>query len=171
MAARIDSRALDLRSGSVVLAPLLVRVIEDLSPLATMRGARIETKLAADTIAIVGDDRAIERLLGRLLATLVAAAGAKERIGVAARIEERQVVIAFDRPRALADYSSEGLMQIDAEAAAEQIGAPLLGTGFALRLARNLAVELGGSLTIGGAALTLRLPAAFSEGMGQASTN
>ncbi|MDO7843031.1 sensor histidine kinase [Sphingomonas immobilis] len=171
MAARIDSRALDLRSGSVVLAPMLVRVIEDLAPLATMRGARVETRLASDTIAIVGDDRAIERLLGRLLATLVAAAGAKERIGVAAQIEERQVVIAFDRPEALADYSADGLMQIDAEAAAEEIGAPLLGTGFALRLARNLAVELGGSLTIGGAALTLRLPAALSEGMGQASTN
>ena len=39
-------------------------------------------------------------------------------------------------------------------------GAPLLGTGFALRLARNLAVELHGSLVIGDKALTLRLPAA-----------
>ena len=50
-------------------------------------------------------------------------------------------------------------------------GGPLLGTGFALRLARNLAAELRGSLTIGEQALTLRLPAVFSAAMGQASSN
>src|SRR3546814_10018622 len=36
-------------------------------------------------------------------------------------------------------------------------GALLLGTGFSLRLARNLAAELGGKLTIGAERLTLRL--------------
>jgi hypothetical protein len=39
----------------------------------------------------------------------------------------------------------------------------LLGTGFALRLAQNLAVELGGVLTIGVDRLTLRLPAADGQ--------
>ena len=44
----------------------------------------------------------------------------------------------------------------------------LLGTGFAFRLARNLAVELGGVLSFGSATLTLRLPAADTVIMGQA---
>jgi len=170
MAARIDTRALDLRDDAVPLAPLLGRVVGDLAPLADLRSATIDCRAAPD-IVIAGDDRAVERLIGRLLATLVASTEAGERIGVTARIEDMQAVIVFDRPRALAAYAAEGLLRIDAEAEAEQVGAPLLGTGFALRLARNLAGELGGSLTLGDSALTLRLPAAVSAGMEQAFSN
>ena len=47
----------------------------------------------------------------------------------------------------------------------------LLGTAFGLRLARNLAGELGGSLKIGEQRLTLRLPAALDHGVGQLSSN
>ena len=46
-----------------------------------------------------------------------------------------------------------------------------LGSGFALRLAINLARELGGTLVIGETRLTLRLPAAFAGDMGQAVIN
>jgi len=170
MAARIDTRALDLRQDAVPLAPLLARIVNDLAPLADLRSATIDCRAAPD-IVIAGDDRAVERLIGRLFATLLASTEAGERIGVAARIEGTQAVIVFDRPRALAGYAAEGLLHIDAEIEAEQVGAPLLGTGFALRLARNLAGELGGSLTLGDAALTLRLPAVVSAGMGQAFSN
>ena len=170
MAARIDSRALDLRPDVVVLAPLLARIVGDLGPLAALRSAVIDCRAAADVV-IAGDDRAVERLIGRLLATLVASAAAGERIVVSAVREDAQVVIVFDRPQSLAAYTAEALLQIDAENEAEQAGAPLLGTGFALRLARNLASELGGALTLGDTALTLRLPAAVTAGMGQASFN
>lgn len=170
MAARIDSRALDLRPDVVVLAPLLARIAGDLGPLAGLRSAVIECRAAPDAV-VSGDDRAVERLIGRLLATLVASAQAGERIVVAAVREDAQVVIMFDRPQSLAAYTAEALLQIDAEHAAEQAGAPLLGTGFALRLARNLASELGGALMLGDTALTLRLPAAVTAGMGQASFN
>jgi signal transduction histidine kinase len=170
MAARIDSRALDLREDVVVLAPLLARIVGDLGPLAALRSAVIDCRAAPDVV-IAGDDRAVERLIGRLLATLVASAQAGERIVVSAVREEALVAIAFDRPHALSAYTAEALLQIDAENEAEQAGAPLLGTGFALRLARNLASELGGALTLGDTALTLRLPAAVTAGMGQASFN
>ncbi|WBY08834.1 hypothetical protein PIB19_05275 [Sphingomonas sp. 7/4-4] len=50
----------------------------------------------------------------------------------------------------------------------EREDATLLGTGFALRLARNLARELGGSLVIEPSILTLRLPAAVNSQVGQA---
>jgi signal transduction histidine kinase len=170
MAARIDSRALDLRTDAVALTPLLARIVGDLGPLASLRSAVIQCRAAPDLV-VAGDDRAVERLIGRLLATLVASAQADEHIGVSAARDEGYVTIAFDRPRALASHTADALLQIDAEAEAERAGAPLLGTGFALRLARNLAGELGGALLLGDAALTLRLPAAVTVGMGQASFN
>ena len=171
MAARIETHALDLRPGDVPVAPLLDRIVADLAPLSTLRGTTLDCHVGDDTLAILGDDRAVERLIARLMATLVASGSAGERIGVAATRAEGIVSIVFDRPAALAAYAEETLLTIDAEVEFERDGAPLLGTGFALRLARNLAAELRGSLTIGDKALTLRLPAAFSADMEQVSSN
>jgi hypothetical protein len=106
------------------------------------------------------------------MATLVSSGSPGECIAVVACGEgDRTVALAFDRPRALGAYAEERLLTIDAEVEAEREGAPLLGTGFALRLARNLATELGGSLTIGEDSLTLRLPAAFLPHVEQVSQN
>uniref|UniRef100_UPI0035C9DD09 sensor histidine kinase n=1 Tax=uncultured Sphingomonas sp. TaxID=158754 RepID=UPI0035C9DD09 len=175
MAARLETHALDLRASDVPLAPLLARVVADLAPLATLRGTTLAPQLDDDTLAILGDDRAVERLIARLAATLVASGSAGERIGVVATGTDAAISIVFDRPRALAAYAEETLLTIDAEVEAEradaQGGAPLLGTGFALRLARNLAAELRGALVIGDKTLTLRLPAAFPAAMEQVSSN
>lgn len=169
MAARIETRALDLRPGDVPVAPLLARIAGDLAPLAAMRGAAIDQDVGNAALAIAGDDRAVERLVARIVATLVALAEDGERIGVSATSENGAVAIVFDRPAALADYGTEALLTIDAEA--EREGAPLLGTGFALRLARNLAVELRGHLAIGAKSLTLRLPAVEAHAMEQVSSH
>lgn len=170
-AARIEAHALELRPTDVPVALLLQRMALDLEPLATMRGTALSLDIAAGDVAIRGDDRAVERLFARLLAALVAAGSAGETISVRmGREGEETVAIHIDRPRALAAYAGDALLTIDAEAESEETGAPLLGTGFALRLARNLAVELGGSLTIAVDRLTLRLPAAFTHSVGQAST-
>lgn len=170
-AARIEAHALDLRATDIPVALLLQRIALDLEPLAALRGTALALDIAAGDVAIRGDDRAVDRLFARLLAALVAAGSAGETIAARmGREGDETVAIHIDRPRALAAYAGDALLMIDAEAEAEATGAPLLGTGFALRLARNLAVELGGSLTIGVDRLTLRLPAAFTHEVGQAST-
>ncbi|MEO5866179.1 MAG: sensor histidine kinase, partial [Sphingomonas sp.] len=134
--------------------------------------ATLQVDSSVDALAIAGDDRAVERLIARLLATVISSCGPGERIGVAATIDAAHTVeLVFDRPQALGAYPEERLLTIDAEIEAEREGAPLLGTGFALRLARNLATELGGSLTFGGNALTLRLPAALLPGVEQVSSS
>ena len=172
LAARIEGKALDLRAGRVELKPLLARIAGDLAPLAELRGTRLTLDEAMPALDLIGDDRAIERLIGRLMAALVAAGGRGEPIHViAAPGDDGMIAIRFDRPAALAAYAEDALFAIDAESEAEADGAPLLGTGFALRLVRNLAVELGGSFTLGDECLTLRLPAAVTSDMGQASTN
>lgn len=170
LATRIESRALDLRPSDVPLAPILVRVVKDLEPLATLRGAETTLDIGYDVIA-KGDDRVIERLVARLIAVLVSAARTGETIAVLATREDGDVVVRLTRPEALIVAAGTAApLAIDAEEEAAA-GAPLLGSGFALRLAMNLARELGGALIIGEARLTLRLPAAFAGDMGQASTN
>lgn len=166
LAARIDSAALSLVPGDIALRPVLVAIVDDLAPLAELRGSVIA--LPIDDLAVAGDRRAVERLLARLLATLVSASAQGERIGVrVAREPGEMVAVTMDRPHALAEYPGDSVLGIDDE----HEDATLLGTGFALRLARNLARELGGALLIGPESLTLRLPAAVNAQVGQAHLN
>jgi signal transduction histidine kinase len=163
LAARIDSAALALVPGQVSLRPLISGIADDLAQLAELRGSIIS--LPVDDLVVEGDRRAVERLLARLMATLVSASGAGERIGVQLALEsDAKVAITIDRPAALADYPGDSVLGIDDE----HEDSTLLGTGFALRLARNLARELGGSLVIAPESLTLRLPASVSGQVGQA---
>jgi len=172
MAARIESNALDLRATDVLVAPLIERIADDLKSLTQLRGTNLDLYISDDDLAVDGDDRAVERLVARLMATLVASGSPGERIGISAsRDVDAMVSITFDRPRALAAYAGDALLSIDAETESDREGAPLLGTGFALRLARNLAAELRGTLTIGDNALTLRLPAAVIEPVEQVSSS
>ena len=160
-AARIEGRALDLRPTTVPVLPLLDRMMHDLAPLAALRGATLSVSAPGGECDQLGADRAIERLVGRLMAALVSAGRPDERIGVLVRPVADTVTIEFDRPAALAAYPTDVLLSIDGEQ--EGDGAPLLGTGFALRLAQNLALELGGALTIGADRLTLQVPAAHAR--------
>jgi len=163
LAARIDSDALALSPDNVTLRPLLATIAEDLAPLLELRGSMIA--LPVEDMTVAGDRRAVERLLARLMATLVSASGPGERIGVRIALEsDQRVAVSIDRPTALADYPGDSVLGIDDE----REDATLLGTGFALRLSRNLARELGGGLVIGPASLTLRLPAAVNGQVGQA---
>ncbi len=117
------------------------------------------------------DDRAADRLIGRLLSALVSSCTRGERLQVLAmRDSDASVRVVFDRPAALAAVTPDSLLSLDAEREAAVPGAPLLGTGFALRLAQNLAAELGGLLVIEAERLTLRLPAAVPFEMGRASS-
>ncbi len=164
-AARIDTGALSLRIEAVPVAEILDRVRAALAPLIVSRDA----VLSIDGDAMVnGDAPALERLLNRLVATMLAAAVARETIAVTIRGGEAgSVQIAVDRPAALAAYPGDAVLEIDDEDTA----ASLLGTGFALRLVGNLAREMGGTLAIGHHRLTLRLPAAVERAVGKVQQN
>ena len=159
--ARIDALALRLYPGEVALQPLFARIGEELTELAALRGA--ELALPDGDAVVRGDARAIERLLSRMLATLLAAAEEGEGIGVAFAETGDSVAIAFDRPRAFAAHPGEAIFAID-DAGDD---AALLGTGFALRLVRNLARELSGALIVEAETLTIRLPAVVTKSLEQ----
>lgn len=168
-AARLDQQALVLRPGIVAVAPLLSRAAADLEPLMRLRGAIVDVDGGAPDLGIAGDEIAVTRIVNRLLSLVVSASAPGERLAVEAAPEAETVVLAFDRPRAFAALPGDALFALDSEDQGE--GAALLGAGFALRLARRLAVELGGGLTIGEHRLTLRLPAALNHDVGQLSSN
>ena len=164
-AARIEGKALDLRPGTVDLADLVRRAATDLVPLAAERGALLIVD--AESAPAMVDDRAAQRLVTRLLTTLLAAADAGEGLRVQVIRKTRSARMAVTRPRALATVAGDALLAIDTDT--ERDGAPLLGTGFALRLARNLATELGGRLTIEDDRLILRLPVALPDKVAEAA--
>lgn len=162
LAARIDGDALDLRADSVALRPVLDVIAADLASLCDLRGTLLE--IEPTDLSVTGDRRAVERLLARLLATLVSAGEAEESIYVRMGLEgDGHVAIVLDRPAALDAWPGDSVFDVDDDEGDQS----LLGTGFALRLARNLASELGGTLVFGTATLTLRLPAADAAEVGQ----
>ncbi|WP_353744698.1 MULTISPECIES: sensor histidine kinase [unclassified Sphingomonas] len=171
LAARIEGDALDLHEGAVALAPLLARTLDELAPLMRLRGCTVDLAPVPPALALACDERIAERLVGRLVAALIASAADGERLAIDVRDEGADVAIDITRPLALATIPDTALLTLDAEREVEMPGAPLLGTGFAIRLARNLATELGGALIIDADRLTLRLPTGLIDDMGQASTN
>lgn len=157
-AARLESKRLELRAEPVELAPLLARVVDDLAPLARLRGTAL-TFDAASEVTVTGDLRAIERLLSRFLTAVVSSAAGEPAIRGKVSRDGAAVALTMDRPRAF--VAAEGaLFGGDAELDAVGEGGPLLGAAFAFRLARRLAAESGGGVTVTPTALVLRLPAA-----------
>lgn len=150
-AARIDDEALDLRPQTVALRPLFDEIVEELAPLMALREAKLvvpETELV-----VLGDARAVRRLFSRLTATLIALCLPGEWIApIIEPIGSGQVALRFNRPAQLRMGGGDAL--IDDEDIEDLA---TLGTGFALRLSRNLARELGGALLFGKNSLTLRL--------------
>ena len=130
---------------------LMRTAAKDLRDLLTLRGASFE--IDECTAEVGGDRRAIERLVGRLFATLAAAAGRGERIAVRISEAAQDVEITIARPAGL---------EIDKLNAAQgpTHDAVLLGADFAIRLAHNLARELGGRFHLGDHVVRLALPLA-----------
>lgn len=161
LAARLEGRALELRPGTVAIAPLLTRLVEELAPLATLRGAAVVLPALADSSWAV-DPMAAERLMQRLLATLLSGAASGERLAITVLPDGDRAAVTIDYPIALRGRDEAALLALDDEAVIDEVGAPLLGAGFALRLARHLAGELGGRIEFGAERLVVALPSTLA---------
>jgi signal transduction histidine kinase len=155
LAARIDSDTLTLRTEAVSLKAVLGSVVHDLSPLTELRGAAVT--LPDGDATIDGDRHAIERLFGRLLATLLSAMRRGEQLMMTVESDGASARLSITRPADLPDRADA---DCDVSDEAEAFAALPLGTGFALRLAGNLARELGGEIAFENDRIVVRLPTA-----------
>jgi signal transduction histidine kinase len=104
-----------------------------------------------------------ERMVQHLLRTLLSVAPASEALVGACWFQPDagagQVVLAIDRPAALAGLEESQLLDPGYSGEGDWADGPLLGLGFSLRLIRGLAATCGGSLTVEPGRLKLAIPA------------
>jgi signal transduction histidine kinase len=142
-------------------AAVVDTVVERYRPLARNRGVTIDAEIGRDIPAIAATVEAMDRLVGRLLASVLAMARAGERLSLGLEANgEHDVRLVLLRPAVLVGRSEAELL--DPELRIDDLGkeAPALGLSFGLRLVRQLVQSLGGTLRFDEASFVLDLPAA-----------
>ncbi|MFS0736978.1 HAMP domain-containing sensor histidine kinase [Sphingomonas sp. 1P06PA] len=157
-AARVDTRRWDVAAGSTDPARILARLHDAHETLAAGRGVRLTLRIATDAAPVGADPVAVERMLGRLLASAIAVAGAGETVTATLTRDGGDMIFAVDRPAALAGRDDHALLDPGYSPDGDWPDAPLLGLGFALRLVRNIADAAHGTLAIEPDQFVLRLP-------------
>ncbi len=162
-AARIESRRLDLADGAADAVALLVRLHDSYERIAAQRGAQIRMQIAEGLPRAQVEPGAAERMFGRLLAATIGLAGEGETIGLVLAGSGPSLRLAIGRPRAIEGLVENDLLDPGYSPDGDWPGAPALGLGFALRLVRNLAEAVGGTLEIEPDVFVLTLPAEAGE--------
>ena len=166
-AARLETRRLDLAESSADAVALLSRLHAAYGEIARERQAQIDMAVAPDLPKVRVDPVAAERMFARLLAATIGLLRPSERVGadltLAHAAGRDMLCLAIDRPEAIRNLPEETLLDPGYSPEGDWPGAPLLGLGFALRLVRNLAEAVGGSLVIGDQRSYLYLPADVAE--------
>jgi signal transduction histidine kinase len=137
ISARVDGGALQLSPRAVDLAAALRAAVRSAVPDDRLR------VVVESGIAVLADDRALDRLLARLARLAAEAAPPGTQLTVTARTGIDGVAVAWP----WATPANEG---------------SLLGDEFAMRLVHKLARALGGRLVVEPARLTLHLPSSFN---------
>jgi hypothetical protein len=116
-------------------------------------------------VPAVGVDRvAAERMIGRLMSTVLGLAATGETIDARMIERDQQVAFCIARPRSIIGLNEEAMLDPSYGPEGEWPDGPALGLGFALRLIGNMARSAGGRLEIGSDQFVLALPQAQLSG-------
>lgn len=163
VAARLETRRLDLQRIEVDLGAMLVSVCGNHAESVRQRGAALACDVAPALPPVQGDPAALRRMMGRLVAGAAALAGEGEAIHANLdHLADGAIALSVDRPARLADVAETVLLDPGFGPEGDAPDAPLLGLGFSLHLVRRLAEAAGGTLAIEPERFLLRLPAAAS---------
>jgi signal transduction histidine kinase len=168
-AARIETSQLMVEEASVDAEALLRRLAAAYQPVAGQRGARIGIDISVPLPLVLVENANAERMFARLLAATIGLARGGETIQASLKADARQkqVLFAIQRPHSIVGLTEAEMLDPGFSPEGEWPGAPALGLGFALRLVRNLAKAVGGSLAVGDEGFLLSLPAASADGQSE----
>ncbi len=160
-AARAETDRLSFETEIVELPALLERLHDEYVKQAQMRGVTLAVRIAQDISPLAADPIAVERMVERMLSSTVGLANAGETITVTCENSrtDKHVTVGFDRPKLLSGQQETALLDPGYSPDGDWPDAPALGLGFALRLVRNIAEEVGGRLEIEAQKFVLHLPA------------
>ncbi len=138
----------------------IVQLVDRYRPLARNRGVALVSHIPDDLPPVVATVEAVDRLVGRLLASVLATTHAGEQLDIELESTGTGVSLMLSRPRMLAGRSEAELL--DPEMRIEDLGreAPALGLSFGLRLVRQLTQSLDGGFRIDASGFSIYLPAA-----------
>lgn len=164
-AARIETHRFPVIESAVDVEALLSRLQGDYSRVASQRGSALRLEYAADLPLARVEPESAERMFSRLLAATIGLAREGEALSARVTLEgERETIcLSIARPDAIAGLAEEELLDPGYSPDGDWPEAPALGLGFALRLVRNLAETVGGSLIIDPDRLALCLPVAAAD--------
>lgn len=143
--AKLESRALQLETGSCDLAPLIQQMVGQLQHVLSPRMAGLDFKLAEDgpvPIAMAQDEA--EALIWRILATMAGLCTAGEQLDLTLQREKRVTRLWCELPSQL--MVEEDAFATKAKPTSRGLSAGFFGAGFSLRLARAEARAAGGDL-------------------------
>ncbi len=158
-AARIAQGRYALVRDETDIADTLQKASVSYQQLAQQRGVILDLSLAPGLPHVWTDRSVVERMLSRLLASVVATGQAGEIIWLSARAESGDWLrIQLSRPEALSELSAD--MLLDPRRMAEDMAAPpILGLGFSLRFVRQLCGAMGAAFLIEPRQFVIRIPA------------
>ena len=162
IAAQMDRGVLEIRSGTTECNWLAERLAMRLRTVSDSLSVQVNLSIADPVRAFAVEQAMAERLFSRLLASVIMGCQPGEalqgrfstEIGAVAQNQFRLTL-----PTKLAGLSEEELLGSGPVTTASVGGSPLLGLGFSLRLVRNLARNVGGSLHFQNESLLVTIPA------------
>jgi signal transduction histidine kinase len=138
------------------LAAVLEAIDLEMHRLAQRAGVEIRTLVEPHLPPCPVDGALIERLLARLVGTVIDCAHAGESLQLTAARWNDRSSLAIDRPQAMQGLHDRELL--DPRFAADHGRSGIGNFGFSLRLVRGIAQLVGGDLTFGAGRLVLVLP-------------
>ena len=162
IAAQMDRGVLEIRSGITECNWLAERLALRLRTVSDSLNVEVNLSIADPVRPFAVEQDMAERLFSRLLASVIMGCEAGEVLR--GRFSTERGSVAQNRfqltlPSKLSGMTEHELLGSEPITVAEIGGSPLLGLGFSLRLVRNLARNVGGSLHFQNESLLVTIPA------------
>ncbi|HQS71126.1 MAG: hypothetical protein B7Y36_11235 [Novosphingobium sp. 28-62-57] len=157
---KLESHVLMLEPGEADATAVITRLVDQFTPVLAARNVRLSLNLTGDPLPVAMAADELERASWRVLSVIAASVAPGERLTIALQPDEAQAQLMLSLPAALYRLDDATLFAPDASGTAGSFAASaMLGSGFALRLARAEVSAAGGTLLRDGERLLITLPA------------